>query len=68
MPVHVSSTTVLNIRRSKFYYTVPGIVTPIGGRPVHRLREDPAKHQNILSEMHGHTNIKFKQLSLHNIT
>jgi len=22
------------------YYTAPGIVTPIGGRPVHRLRED----------------------------
>ena len=31
---------VLNVRRSKLYYTVCGIITPIGGRPVHRLRED----------------------------
>ena len=31
---------VLMIRRSKLYYTVSGIITPIGGRPVHRLRED----------------------------
>jgi len=22
------------------YYTASGIITPIGGRPVHRLRED----------------------------
>jgi len=22
------------------YYTASGIVTPVGGRPVHRLRED----------------------------
>jgi len=31
---------VLIIRRSKLYCTASGIVTPIGGRPVHRLRED----------------------------
>jgi len=31
---------VLIIGRSKLYYTVSGIVTPVGGRPVHRLRED----------------------------
>jgi len=24
----------------KLYYTVSGIITPIGGRPMHRLRED----------------------------
>jgi hypothetical protein len=24
----------------KMYYTASGIVTPVGGRPVHRLRED----------------------------
>ena len=29
---------VLIVRRSKLYYTVSGIITPIGGRPVHRLR------------------------------
>ena len=39
MPVHVSSTIVLIIRRSKLYYTASGIITPVGGRPVHRLRE-----------------------------
>ena len=31
---------VLIVRREKLYYTVSGIITPIGGRPVHRLRED----------------------------
>jgi len=24
----------------KFYYTTSGIITTVGGRPVHRLRED----------------------------
>ena len=28
------------IRRSKLYYTTSGIITPIGDRPVHRLRVD----------------------------
>jgi len=27
MPLHVSSTIVLTNRRSKFYYTAPGIIT-----------------------------------------
>ena len=40
MPLHVSSTVVLIIRRSKLYYTASGIVTTVGSRPVHRLRED----------------------------
>ena len=41
MPLHVSSTVVLIIiRRLKFYYTASGFITPVGGRPVHRLRED----------------------------
>jgi len=30
---------VLIIRRSKLYYTASGIITPVGGRSVHRLRE-----------------------------
>jgi len=30
---------VLIIRRSKLHYTASGIITPIGGRLVHRLRE-----------------------------
>ena len=40
MPLHVSSTVALIIRRSKLYYTASGIITPVGGRPVHRLRVD----------------------------
>ena len=31
---------MLIIKRSKFYYTAPGIITPVGGRPVRRLREE----------------------------
>ena len=34
---------MLIIRRSKLYYTASGIITPVGGRPVHRLREDWAR-------------------------
>ena len=30
---------VLIVRRSKLYYTASGIITPVDGRPVHRLRE-----------------------------
>jgi len=37
MPLHVSSTVVLIIRRSKLYYTASGIITPVDGRPVRRL-------------------------------
>ena len=40
MPLHVSSTTVLIIRRSKLYYTVSLIITPVGGRPVHTRAPD----------------------------
>jgi len=32
---------VLIIRRSKLYYTASGIITPVGGCPVHSLRESP---------------------------
>ena len=31
---------VLIVRRAKLYYTISGIITRIGGRPVHRLRKD----------------------------
>jgi len=31
---------VLIIRRSKLHHTASGIITPIGGRLVHMLRED----------------------------
>ena len=36
MPVHDSSIVVLIIRWSKLYYTTSAIVTPVGGRSVHR--------------------------------
>ena len=46
---------MLIIRSSKLYYTASGIITPVGGRPVHRLREDwgarSAKH-NLLATSH----------------
>ena len=38
MPLHVSSTVVLIIKRSKIYYTASGIITLVQ----HRLREDCA--------------------------
>jgi len=42
------------IRRSKFYYTTSGIIIPVGGRPVHRLREDWLAFQPVLSQpVHG---------------
>jgi len=31
---------VIIIRRSTFYYTASGIIKPVGGRPVRRLREE----------------------------
>ena len=40
---------VLIIRRSKLYYTATGIITPVGGRPVHRLREDYQMLHNKIS-------------------
>jgi len=48
---------VLIITRSKLYYTASGIITSIGGRPVHRLREDWLEcmaFQPVLSQpVHG---------------
>jgi len=32
-----------NHHKVKLYYTAFGIVTPVGGRPVHRLRESSLK-------------------------
>jgi len=39
MPLHVFEHYVLIIRRSKLYYTASGIITPVCGLPVHRMRE-----------------------------
>jgi hypothetical protein len=41
--LYVFRAHVFIIRRSKLYYTASGIITPIGGGLVHRLREDQAK-------------------------
>ena len=38
---------VLIVRRSKFYYTVSGIITPIGGCHLRRLREDSQSSLNL---------------------
>ena len=43
---------VLIVRRAKLYITVSGIITPIGGRPVHRLGEE--RTGTVLSQpVHG---------------
>ena len=53
MPVHVSSTVVLIIRRSKLYYTASGSLSShsVGGRPVHRLGENCAPDGHLQSVM-----------------
>jgi len=33
------------------YYRASGFVTPVGGRPVHRFREDCAPHGHLQSVM-----------------
>ena len=43
---------MLIIRRSKLQYTASGIITPVGGRPVHRLRE--AYKKRIMEEEFVH--------------
>ena len=69
---------VLIVRRSKLYYTVSGIITLIGGRPVHGLSEAWNKliikqilwiklvnYWDKYTEMHGQQNIKInKDVSL----
>ena len=41
---------VLNVRKSKYYYTASGIITPVGGRPVHRSREDTFTHKQYTKQ------------------
>ena len=40
MLLHVSSTMCSSSGVQNLYYTVSGIVIPVGGRPVHRFGED----------------------------
>ena len=37
---------MLIIRRSKLYYAASGIFTPVGGRPVRRLRDSTTEKEN----------------------
>ena len=51
---------VLIVRRAKLYYTVSGTITSIGGRPVHRLREDWMEFHPVLSQsVHGTATYRF---------
>jgi len=67
MPVYVSSTVVLIIRRSKLYYTVSGIITPVDGRPVHRYtwrhipeyKPSSRRHEN---PKHHHTKQELNEI------
>jgi len=43
---------VLIIRRSKLHYTASGIITPLGGRLVHRLREDASPFSTYARDGH----------------
>jgi len=59
---------VLIIRSSKLYYTASGIVTPVGGRTVHRLREEIlmmntqcSKHEQAFNKL------IIKQVFLHQV-
>ena len=57
IPLHVSSTIVVIIRRSRLYYTASGIITPAGGRAVHRLCIKLVNYWDY-TEMHGQQNVK----------
>ena len=53
MPLHVSSTVVLIIRRSKLCYTASGIVTPVGGGPVRRLGEESLSIILVINQLNA---------------
>ena len=55
---------MLIIRRLILHYTASGIITPIGGCLVHRLREDLwlITEINTYTEMHGPINLR-KQIN-----
>jgi len=39
---------MLIIRKSKLYYIASGIITHVGGRPVHRFRAPDGHVQNVM--------------------
>jgi len=55
---------VLIIRRSKLHYTASGIIRPIGGRLVHRLREDYFMPLHVSSTCAHHEEVK---IALHSL-
>jgi len=58
---------VLIIRRSKLYYTTSGIITPVGGRPVHRLRGPPDDEHTVLETRRAHNKLIIKQDFVHSV-
>ena len=56
---------VLVVRRPKLYYTVSGIITPIGGRPVHGLRCTVSKISIFLNRFsNNHKKSNFIKINL----
>jgi len=57
-------TNVLIMRRSKLHYTASGIITPIGGCVVHRLKEDYFMLLHVSSTCAHHQEVK---IALHSL-
>jgi len=55
---------VLIMRRAKLHYTTSGIIRPIGGRLVHRFREDYFMPLHVSSTCAHHEEVK---IALHSI-
>jgi len=49
---------VLIFRRSKLYYTAYGIIKPVGGRPVQRLREESSLKKNLCIKLLNYQDFK----------
>jgi len=58
MPLHVSNTMCSSSGGQNCISTSSDIITPVGGRPVNRLREDQLVNYEDYAEMHGQQNIK----------
>ena len=65
MPLHVSS-TMCSPSGGQNCYTASGVITPVGGRPVHRLREEEEEddEKSLLSTCapDGHLQVRRYQM------
>ena len=52
---------VLIVRMAKLYYTVSGIITPIGGCPVHKQNKLQQPQYKTQAEWNSHNTIKYTQ-------